>query len=70
MYHQPNIFLIDTDDSVYKTLKSKWASIGVGTLGIPYEVPTDSDWHPLIQHKGLLKYQEFDLIVIDLTSKI
>lgn len=69
MYHLPNIFLIDTDDSVYKALKSKWASIGVGTLGIPYEVPTDSDWRPVVQHRELVKYQESDLIIIDLTSK-
>ncbi|WP_130901559.1 hypothetical protein [Pseudomonas sp. Sample_23] len=69
MYHQPNIFLIDTDDSVYKSLKSKWGSIGVGTLGIPYEVPSDSDWRPVVQHKKLVKYQESDLVIVDLTSR-
>lgn len=70
MYHQPNIFLIDTDEIVYKALEKKWANIGTGTLGIPYEVPTDSSWRPVIQHKSLTQFQESDLIVIDLTSKV
>ncbi|MCS4311711.1 hypothetical protein M2397_002006 [Pseudomonas sp. BIGb0381] len=70
MHQKPNIFLIDTDKGIHDALKKKWTNIGVGTLGTPYEVPINSTWRPVVQHKKLIQFQESDLIVVDLTSRV
>ncbi|VVP64947.1 hypothetical protein PS907_01165 [Pseudomonas fluorescens] len=69
MYQQPKIFLIDTHEAIHKALQKNWANIGTGTLGIPYKVPTASGWRPVIQNKALRKFEESDLIIIDLAPK-
>jgi len=69
MYQQPKIYLIDVDKAVRESLLKHWANIGVGTLGAPYAVPPSSSWRPVIQNKKLGKFEESDLIIIDLSSK-
>jgi hypothetical protein len=69
MFQQPQIFLIDTDEDISKAILKSWSNIGTGTLGTPYETPTDSDWRPVIQNKPLGKFEESDLIIVDLSSK-
>lgn len=69
MYQQPKIFLIDAHETIHKALLKNWANIDTGTLGIPYKVPTASSWRPVIQNRALRKFEESDLIIIDLASK-
>lgn len=69
MYQQPKIFLIDAPETIHKALLKNWANIGAGTLGIPYKVPTASSWRPVIQNRTLGKFEESDLIIIDLASR-
>ncbi|MNF63050.1 hypothetical protein D3C84_447410 [compost metagenome] len=69
MYQRPKIHLIDTDEAVYKSLIKSWANIDTGTLGFPYKVPTRSTWLPVLQNKTLRKFEESDLIIVDLASK-
>lgn len=69
MFQQPKIYLIDTDQTVHEKLLKKWSSIDAGTLGTPYEVSSDSNWVPVVQHQTLSNFEESDLVIIDFESK-
>lgn len=67
MFLQPKIFLIDTDERIHKELQKNWATINTGTLGRSYKVPSSSSWRAVIQNKALSKFEESDVIIIDLS---
>ena len=66
MFLQPKIFLIDTDERIHKELQKNWATINTGTLGRAYKVPSSSSWRAVIQNKALSKFEESDVIIVDL----
>jgi hypothetical protein len=70
MYQQPKIYLIDADEALHKSLLKSWANIGTGTLGTPYKVPTSANWLPVIQNETLNKFEESDLVIIDLAKGV
>ena len=66
-YVHPKIMLVDLSTDAAILLREKGYNVTEACLGVPYSVPKDSGFHPLVLNAQMPQdYKEQEIVVIDL----
>ena len=69
-YPRPNILLVDLESRIEAALKARGYSVSSGSFGVPYKVPRDDSYMPVIVNGDLTKssVSEQDIVIVDLVT--